>query len=89
MILAPVKLAQGTTLVNSAQVRMARAALNWSLADLAKAAGVHRNTVSNFETGKYEGDPKSLEKMRKALEKAGVEFTNGDSPGVRLKSKRR
>lgn len=68
---------------------MARAALNWSLAELAEAAGVHRNTIWNFETDKYGGDPKSLEKMRKALEKAGVEFTNGDAPGVRLKKKKR
>ena len=68
---------------------MARAALDLSLSDLAKAAGVHRNTISNFETGKYAGDPKSLDKIRKALEKAGLEFTNGDSPGVRLKKKRR
>ena len=68
---------------------MARAALDLTLADLAKAAGVHRNTISNFETGKYAGDPKSLDKIRKALEKAGLEFTNGDSPGVRLKKKRR
>jgi transcriptional regulator with XRE-family HTH domain len=68
---------------------MARAALDLSLSDLAKIAGVHRNTISNFETGKYAGDPKSLDKIRKALEKAGIEFTNGDSPGVRLKGKRK
>ena len=68
---------------------MARAALNWSLEDLAKAAGVHRNTISNYETGKYGGDPETLAKMRKALEAAGIEFTNGDAPGVRLKKKRR
>lgn len=67
------------------QVKMARAALDWSLDDLARAAGVHRNTVSNFETGKYAGDPATLEKMQRALEKAGIEFTNGDSPGVRVR----
>jgi transcriptional regulator with XRE-family HTH domain len=67
---------------------MARAALDLSLSDLAEVAGVHRNTISNFETGKYAGDPKSLQKIRKALEKAGVEFTNGDAPGVRLKKRR-
>jgi transcriptional regulator with XRE-family HTH domain len=70
--------------VKPAQVRMARAALNWSLSDLAKAAGVHRNTVSNFETGKFAGDPEKLAAMRRALESAGVEFTNGAQPGVRL-----
>jgi transcriptional regulator with XRE-family HTH domain len=67
---------------------MARAALDLSLSGLAEVAGVHRNTISNFETGKYAGDPKSLQKIRKALEKAGVEFTNGDASGVRLKKRR-
>ena len=64
---------------------MARAALNWSLQELGRAAGVHRNTISNFETGKYAGDPETLKKLRKALEKAGIEFINGNAPGVRLK----
>ena len=68
-----------------AQVRMARAALNWSLHQLAEAAGVHRNTISNFETGKYAGDPATLASIRGALKSAGIEFTNGDQPGVQLR----
>lgn len=68
-----------------AQVRMARAALNWSLADLAEASGVHRNTISNIETGRYAGSPESLTAIRAALEAQGVEFTNGEAPGVRLR----
>lgn len=70
-----------------AQVRMARAALNWSLADLARASGVHRNTISNFETGKYAGEPEKLAAVRAALETAGVEFIaeNGGGVGVRLR----
>lgn len=66
---------------------MARAALNWSLADLAEAAGVHRNTISNFETGRYGGEPEKLAAIQRALEAAGVEFIpeNGSGPGVRLR----
>lgn len=67
-----------------AQVRMARAALNWSLQQLSEAAGVHRNTISNFETGRYAGEPATLDAIRAALEAAGIEFTNGGQPGVRL-----
>jgi DNA-binding XRE family transcriptional regulator len=37
--------------VTSAQVRMARAALNWTVRDLAEAARLHRNTITNIETG--------------------------------------
>jgi DNA-binding XRE family transcriptional regulator len=55
---------------------------------LAEKAGVHRNTVTNIETERYAGDPETLRAIRRALEKAGVEFTNGKRPGVRLRSRR-
>jgi transcriptional regulator with XRE-family HTH domain len=71
--------------VTSAQVRGARGLLNWTVRDLAEKAGVHRNTVTNFETGRYVGDPETLAAIRRALEKAGVEFTNGKRSGVRLR----
>lgn len=69
-----------------AQVRMARAALRWSLEDLAKAAGVHRNTINNFENERFHGTIEALEAIQKALEAAGVEFIpeNGGGAGVRL-----
>ena len=72
-----------------AQVRMARAALNWSLQQLADASGVHRNTISNYELGKYAGEPATLIAIRRALERAGVEFTTGDEPGVKLRNARK
>ena len=54
---------------------------------LAEKAGVHRNTITNIETGKYNGDADTLDAIRKAFEAAGVEFIekNGGGPGVRLK----
>lgn len=72
--------------VTSAQIRMARAAVNWTVRELAEAAGVHRNTISNIEVGRYAGDPSTLELIQKALKKAGVDFIdeNGGGPGVRL-----
>jgi transcriptional regulator with XRE-family HTH domain len=67
------------------QLRAARALLGWSQSDLAARAGLSRPTVKRAET---ENDlPVSDEakaKMQAALEAAGVEFTNGDAPGVRL-----
>jgi len=73
--------------VTSAQVRMARAALNWSVRDLAEAAQIHRNTVTNIETGRYVGDAATLAAIVGALKRAGVEFIdeNGGGPGVRLR----
>lgn len=71
--------------MTSAQLRAARGLLNWTVRDLAEKAKIHRNTVSNFETGRYAGDPEKVAAMRRAIEKAGVEFTNGKRPGVRLR----
>ena len=75
--------------VTSAQLRMARAALNWTVRDLAEATGLHRNTITNIEIGRYAGDQKSLERIETVLRKAGVEFIdeNGGGPGVRLRKR--
>jgi transcriptional regulator with XRE-family HTH domain len=69
------------------QMRAARAALNWSLDDLATASGVHRNTLSNFETRKYDGEPQKLATVQQTLEAAGVIFIeeNGQAAGIRLR----
>lgn len=69
------------------QMRAARAALNWSLERLAEASGVHRNTLSNFETRKYMGEPEKLAAVKRTLEAAGVIFAeeNGEAAGVRLR----
>jgi DNA-binding XRE family transcriptional regulator len=66
---------------------MARAALNWTVRDLAEAAGLHRNTITNIEVGRYAGDPETLAKIERVFVSAGVEFIeeNGGGPGVRLK----
>jgi transcriptional regulator with XRE-family HTH domain len=73
--------------VTSAQVRMARAALNWTVRDLAEASGLHRNTITNIEVGRYAGDAKTLALLEAVLRKAGVEFIeeNGGGAGVRLR----
>jgi len=75
--------------VTSAQVRMARAALNWTVRDLADATQLHRNTITNIETGRYLGDAATLSAIEGALRRAGVEFIdeNGGGPGVRLRKR--
>jgi DNA-binding XRE family transcriptional regulator len=75
--------------VTSAQVRMARAALEWTVRDLADATGLHRNTITNLEVGRYAGDPETLSNIRSVLEAAGVVFIdeNGGGPGVRLRKR--
>ena len=73
--------------MTSAQISAARGLLDWTVRDLAERAGVPRNTFSNIETGAYAGAPETLAAIRGVLERAGVEFTNGDTPGVRLRPK--
>jgi transcriptional regulator with XRE-family HTH domain len=66
---------------------MARAALNWTVRELAEATNLHRNTISNIETGRYGGDAETLATITSVLKRAGVEFIeeNGGGPGVRLR----
>jgi transcriptional regulator with XRE-family HTH domain len=51
--------------------------------DLAKKAGVAANTVTRIENG-ADAKQSTMDALRRALESAGVEFTNGEQPGVRL-----
>lgn len=73
-------------MVTSAQLRAARALLNWTVRDLADKAGVHRNTVSRAETDAT-APGHATAAIQRALEAAGVEFTNGGEPGVKLRKK--
>ena len=68
------------------QSRMARAALDWSTTDLARAANVGVNSVNRFETGR-DSRISTVEKLRSTLEAAGVVFIaeNGGGPGVRFR----
>lgn len=68
------------------QCRMARAALGLAIRELAAAAKVATDTVARFERGE-ELKARTIEALQRALETAGIEFTNGDQPGVRLTKK--
>jgi transcriptional regulator with XRE-family HTH domain len=64
-------------MVTSAQIRAARALLNWTVRDLAEKAGVHRNTVTRAETDAT-GPGHATAAIRAALESAGVVFSDSD-----------
>ena len=74
-------------MIQPVQSRMARAALGWSAAELARHANVGVATVTRFENGQAMPIPTTLAAMEHALEDAGIEFIpeNGGGPGVRLK----
>jgi transcriptional regulator with XRE-family HTH domain len=66
------------------QCRAARGLVGWSQEELARRAGVGIVTVYQLESGISKPRRATLDVIRRSFEAAGVEFTNGDQPGVRL-----
>ncbi|MGH1587329.1 helix-turn-helix domain-containing protein [Methylobacterium phyllosphaerae] len=68
---------------------MGRAALGWTTQDLAREAGVGGNTINRFEAGQ-DARVSSVDKMRAALEAAGLEFIpeNGGGAGIRFRERK-
>jgi transcriptional regulator with XRE-family HTH domain len=75
--------------ISPAQSRGARGLLGISQGELASASGVSLRTIQHFEMGQRQPIPATLGAMQGALEAAGVEFTNGDEPGVKLRLAKR
>jgi predicted transcriptional regulator len=63
---------------------MARAALRIGVLELAAMAKVATGTITRLEAGGTL-KPRTVEAVQHALEKAGIEFIDGDKPGVRVK----
>jgi transcriptional regulator with XRE-family HTH domain len=75
--------------INIAQVRAARALLDWTQDDLAKAAKIALPTVKRYETGTRTPIPVIMAAIIRAIEAAGVIFENdGKFVGVKLRVKR-
>ena len=76
-------------MITGDQIRQARKLLGWHRGQIAiRARGITGNTVGKAE-GAYPGKPptpEQLAEIRAVLEAAGVEFTDCDPAGVRLKS---
>jgi len=65
------------------QSRMARAATGLTLLQIAAKAKVATTTIVRFERGE-ELKPRTIEAIQRVYESAGIEFTNGAAPGVRV-----
>ena len=64
------------------QLRMARAAVGWGVRELAEKAGVTANTVTRIENG-ADAKQSTLDRLKSALEAAGVEFIDENGGGPR------
>ena len=73
--------------ISPVQCKGARAMLGWSQDELAQRAGVAKQTLADFERGSRSPYARTLADIQKALEAGGVEFTDGDAPGVRMRGK--
>jgi hypothetical protein len=74
--------------ITPAQCRAARAHLDYNQGELASKASLGLSTVVDFERARRAVSAEAVDAIRAALEAAGVEFTNGDQPGVRLRKAR-
>jgi transcriptional regulator with XRE-family HTH domain len=76
-------------LITSSQIKAARALLGWTVRDLAAKAEIGFSTLVRLEQadGVPSGHVKTLEAVKSAVEKAGVEFIGSpdSQAGVRWK----
>lgn len=70
--------------ITVAQIRAARALLDWTQDDLATNSGLSKASIQNYENGKTEPNSTSLNKIVKAFADNGIEFLDD---GVRLYTK--
>ena len=76
------------SMISVNQIRMARAALGWSLEVFGEKCGVSARTIRRIESegGLEKATTANVKLIRETLEAAGIEFIGapGDGPGVRL-----
>jgi predicted transcriptional regulator len=74
-------------MITGQQIKTARKLLGWSRDRLAPQAGVSRTTLAKIEDGHYTTSlAEHVHSFHRALESAGVEFTGGNEPGVKLRN---
>jgi hypothetical protein len=79
-------------LITGNQLKAARALAGVDQLSVAQAAKVAVNTIRNMESrasSPITSGVVTVRNVQSALEGFGVEFTNGDQPGVRLRKKTR
>jgi transcriptional regulator with XRE-family HTH domain len=76
-------------LITSAQIRAARAMMDWSRDDLSKKSGVGISALMRFESaeGIPAGKIQTLQMVQSAFEKAGVEFIGSPESGAGVRWK--
>jgi hypothetical protein len=71
--------------ITPAQVRAARALIDWTTGRLASRANISSESLRQFERGWVDLNSTEINALRCALEATGVELIDGDEPGVKLR----
>jgi transcriptional regulator with XRE-family HTH domain len=71
-------------MLECSQIRAARALLNWSQSDLAKASQMANSSIKNIENENTTARRETLTQIRGAFESNGIEFLPGS--GVKMKN---
>jgi predicted transcriptional regulator len=79
-------------MITRAQIRAARALIDWTQTDLARASGVSRVAIKNLERGATDPRLSTISNIQAAFDQAGVIFldagdTRDGGVGVRLKNR--
>ena len=75
--------------ITPAQCRAARGLLDMDQGHAGRRRHGHlAEVIIDFEKGRRATTRNNLAAIQRVLEEAGVEFTNGDAPGVRLRKKK-
>ena len=77
-------------MITPEQIRAARGLLDWTQAELARAAGLSEVAVKNLERGRTDPRASTLSAIQQAFDRAGLVFldpgdTRNGGSGVRLK----
>ena len=73
-------------MITPLQCRLGRAALNWTVADLSKAAHVAPNTITKFEAGQGKTNHSTRAAIERALTDAGIILIhNGEGEGIKVR----
>ena len=76
-------------IVSGTQIRATRTLLGWVQIELAKRSRVAIGTIRRMESfpGQIGSRTSALSQVQHTLEKAGIQFLNDESPGVRIRKK--
>jgi len=76
-------------IISGGQIRAARALLGWTQRELCRKSKVAFGTIQRMEKsdGPVAARMDTVSKVVAIFEKAGIEFLNSESPGLRLRKK--